>query len=208
MRLYSSFAKVIKISELGIYIDFSVFFFKQERHVNSPEDLEDEAIVEGLMQLMHVFWSCVMMKTEVTIKLYTFVVKFGPCTRFITLRLELIVIHFYVQKFGIKIFLSQHVCKIKTRTFCYFMKSPFITVSLSHSLSLRIVLLMQQYQEGKRCKVQFYHLYFRSFIRMSTFFCNKALSPYNNIPFHVLLLLIAAKAFFSGNAFHTLNFSF
>ena len=137
---------------------------------------------------------------------------------FITLRLELIVIHFYVQKFGIKIFLSQHVCKIKTRTFCYFMKSPFITVSLSHSLSLRIVLLMQQYQEGKRCKVQFYHLYFKSFIRMSTFFCNKALSPYNNIPFHVLLLLIAAKAFFfslflematqNENAFHTLNFSF
>lgn len=116
---------------------------------------------------------------------------------FITLRFELIVIHFYVQKFGKKIFLSQHVCKIKTRTFCYFMKSPFITVSLSHSLSLRIVLLMQQYQEGKRCKVQFYHLYFKSFIRMSTFFCNKALSPYNNIPFHVLLLLIAAKAFFS-----------
>ena len=77
------------------------------------------------------------------------------------------------------------------------MKSPFITVSLSHSLSLRIVLLMQQYQEGKRCKVQFYHLYFKSFIRMSTFYCNKALSPYNNIPFHVLLLLIAAKAFFS-----------
>lgn len=66
MRLYSSFAKVIKISELGIYIDFSVFFFKQERLVNSPEDLEDEAIVEGLMQLMHVFWSCVMMKTAVT----------------------------------------------------------------------------------------------------------------------------------------------
>lgn len=137
---------------------------------------------------------------------------------FITLRFELIVIHFYVQKFGIKIFLSQHVCKIKTRTFCYFMKSPFITVSLSHSLSLRIVLLMQQYQEGKRCKVQFYHLYFKSFIRMSTFFCNKALSPYNNIPFHVLLLLIAAKAFFfslflematqNENAFHTLNFSF
>lgn len=137
---------------------------------------------------------------------------------FITLRFELIVIHYYVQKFGIKIFLSQHVCKIKTRTFCYFMKSPFITVSLSHSLSLRIVLLMQQYQEGKRCKVQFYHLYFKSFIRMSTFFCNKALSPYNNIPFHVLLLLIAAKAFFfslflematqNENAFHTLNFSF
>lgn len=137
---------------------------------------------------------------------------------FITLRFELIVIHFYVQKFGIKIFLSQHVCKIKTRTFFYFMKSPFITVSLSHSLSLRIVLLMQQYQEGKRCKVQFYHLYFKSFIRMSTFFCNKALSPYNNIPFHVLLLLIAAKAFFfslflematqNENAFHTLNFSF
>ena len=137
---------------------------------------------------------------------------------FITLRFELIVIHFYVQKFGIKIFLSQHVCKIKTRTFCYFMKSPFITVSLSHSLSLRIVLLMQQYQEGKRCKVQFYHLYFKSFIRMSTFFCNKALSPYNNIPFHVLLLLIAAKAFFfslflematqNENAFHALNFSF
>lgn len=137
---------------------------------------------------------------------------------FITLRLELIVIHFYVQKFGKKIFLSQHVCKIKTRTICYFMKSPFITVSLSHSLSLRIVLLMQQYQEGKRCKVQFYHLYFKSFIRMSTFFCNKALSPYNNIPFHVLLLLIAAKAFFfslflematqNENAFHTLNFSF
>lgn len=137
---------------------------------------------------------------------------------FITLRFELIVIHYYVQKFGIKIFLSQHVCKIKTRTFCYFMKSPFITVSLSHSLSLRIVLLMQQYQEGKRCKVQFYHLYFKSFIRMSTFFCNKALSPYNNIPFHVLLLLIAAKAFFfslflematqNKNAFHTLNFSF
>lgn len=137
---------------------------------------------------------------------------------FITLRFELIVIHFYVQKFGKKIFLSQHVCKIKTRTFCYFMKSPFITVSLSHSLSLRIVLLMQQYQEGKLCKVQFYHLYFKSFIRMSTFFCNKALSPYNNIPFHVLLLLIAAKAFFfslflematqNKNAFHTLNFSF
>lgn len=137
---------------------------------------------------------------------------------FITLRFELIVIHYYVQKFGIKIFLSQHVCKIKTHTFCYFMKSPFITVSLSHSLSLRIVLLMQQYQEGKRCKVQFYHLYFKSFIRMSTFFCNKALSPYNNIPFHVLLLLIAAKAFFfslflematqNENAFHTLNFSF
>lgn len=137
---------------------------------------------------------------------------------FITLRFELIVIHYYVQKFGIKIFLSQHVCKIKTRTFCYFMKSPFIIVSLSHSLSLRIVLLMQQYQEGKRCKVQFYHLYFKSFIRMSTFFCNKALSPYNNIPFHVLLLLIAAKAFFfslflematqNENAFHTLNFSF
>ena len=74
MRLYSSFAKVIKISELGIYIDFSVFFFKQERLVNSPEDLEDEAIVEGLMQLMHVFWSCVMMKTAVTNMLYTFVV--------------------------------------------------------------------------------------------------------------------------------------
>lgn len=92
---------------------------------------------------------------------------------FITLRLELIVIHFYVQKFGIKIFLSQHVCKIKTRTICYFMKSPFITVSLSHSLSLRIVLLMQQYQEGKRCKFQFYHLYFKSFIRMSTFFVTK-----------------------------------
>lgn len=134
MRLYSSFAKVIKISEFGIYIDFSVFFFKQERHVNSPEDLEDEAIVEGLMQLMHVFWSCVMMKTAVTNMLYTFVVKFGPCTRFYYPSFRTHRHSLLCPKIRDKIFLSQHVCKIKTRTFCYFMKSPFITVSLSFTI--------------------------------------------------------------------------
>ena len=134
LRLYSSFAKVIKISEFGIYIDFSVFFFKQERHVNSPEDLEDEAIVEGLMQLMHVFWSCVMMKTAVTNMLYTFVVKFGPCTRFYYPSFRTHRHSLLCPKIRDKIFLSQHVCKIKTRTFCYFMKNPFITVSLSFTI--------------------------------------------------------------------------
>lgn len=136
---------------------------------------------------------------------------------FITLRFELIVIHFYVQKFGIKYSYHNMSVRLNSYFLLLYEKSVHNSVSIIHFPSGSSSSCSNIKKESA-VRFSFTICILSRLLGCLLFFCNKALSPYNNIPFHFLLLLIAAKAFFfslflematqNENAFHTLNFSF